>query len=169
MTLVTLGRIDLAMQDVPAAAGRFDESYRLASSAGEMLGIAIAQHHRGWPKLFSGDVDGAEEDFAESLDTSIAMHHDEGIAYGLEGLAGVRAAQGDAAQAGLLRRGRADPASAHGLAEPGEPQPVRSARGRAARERWVGDAGCRDRGGRRAAGRGGGGACHPLIPLGAAS
>ncbi len=102
MTLVTLGRIDLAMQDVSAAAARFDESYRLASSAGEMLGIAIAQHHRGWPKLFSGDLDGAEEDFAESLDTSVAMHHDEGIAYGLEGLAGVRAAQGDAAQAGLL-------------------------------------------------------------------
>ena len=56
MTLVTLGRIDLATQDVPAAAARFDESYRLASSAGEMLGIVIAQHHRGWPKLFSGDV-----------------------------------------------------------------------------------------------------------------
>jgi predicted ATPase len=102
MTLVTLGRIDLATQDVPAAAARFDESYRLASSAGEMLGIVIAQHHRGWPKLFSGDISGAEEDFAESLDTSVAMRHDEGIAYGLEGLAGVRAAQGDAAGAGLL-------------------------------------------------------------------
>jgi hypothetical protein len=102
MTLVTLGRIDLATQDVPAAAARFNESYRLASSAGEMLGIVIAQHHRGWPKLFSGDINGAEEDFAESLDTSVAMHHDEGIAYGLEGLAGVRAAQGDAAQTGLL-------------------------------------------------------------------
>jgi hypothetical protein len=102
MTLVALGRIDLAVQDVAGAAARFDESFRLASSAGEMLGIVIAQHHRGWPKLFSGDVAGAEEDFAESLDTSIAMHHDEGIAYGLEGLAGVRAAQGDARQAGLL-------------------------------------------------------------------
>ncbi|MGH7292373.1 MAG: hypothetical protein ACREJT_14240, partial [Myxococcota bacterium] len=102
MTLVALGRIDLAMQDVGGAAVRFDESLRLASSAGEMLGIVIAQHHRGWPKLFSGDVAGAEEDFAESLDTSVAMHHDEGVAYGLEGLAAVRAAQGDAAQAGLL-------------------------------------------------------------------
>ena len=102
MTLVTLGRVDLAMQDIAGAAGRFDESFRLASSAGEMLGIVIAQHHRGWPKLFSGDLAGAEEDFAESLDTSVAMHHDEGVAYGLEGLAAVRAAQGDAAQAGLL-------------------------------------------------------------------
>jgi hypothetical protein len=102
MTLVTLGRVDLAMQDIAGAAGRFDESFRLASSAGEMLGIVIAQHHRGWPKLFTGDLAGAEEDFAESLDTSVAMHHDEGVAYGLEGLAAVRAAQGDATQAGLL-------------------------------------------------------------------
>ena len=30
------------------------------------------------------------------------MHHDEGVAYGLEGLAAVRAAQGGATQAGLL-------------------------------------------------------------------
>ena len=81
---------------------RFGESFSLASSAGEMLGIVITQHHRGWPKLFSGDVAGAEVDFAESLDTSVAMRHDEGIAYGLEGLAAVRAAQGDAAQTGLL-------------------------------------------------------------------
>ncbi|SFR94660.1 Predicted ATPase [Microbacterium sp. cf046] len=102
MTLVTLGRIDLATQDIAGAAGRFEESLRLASSAGEMLGIVIAQHHRGWPKLFAGDIDGAEEDFAESLDTSLAMRHDEGIAYGLEGLASVRAARGDIAQTGLL-------------------------------------------------------------------
>lgn len=102
MVLVTLGRIDLAAQDVPGAAGRFDESLALATSAGEMLGIVIAQHHRGWPKFLSGDIAGAEEDFAEALDTSCAMAHDEGIAYGLEGLTAVRAAQGDAAQTGLL-------------------------------------------------------------------
>ena len=63
---------------------------------------SIAQHHRGWPKFFAGDIDGAEEDFAEALDTSLAMRHDEGIAYGLEGLAAVRAAQGNAEQTGLL-------------------------------------------------------------------
>ena len=102
MTLVTLGLVDLADHDVAAAATRFDESLRLASAAGEMLGIVIAQYHRGWPKLYSGDIAGAEEDFAESLDTSIAMRHDEGIAYGLEGLAAVGAVHGDASQTGLL-------------------------------------------------------------------
>jgi predicted ATPase len=102
MARVPLGLVDLAVQDVTGAGERFGESFSLASSAGEMLGIVIAQHHRGWPKLFSGDVAGAEVDFAESLDTSVAMRHDEGIAYGLEGLAAVRAAQGDAAQTGLL-------------------------------------------------------------------
>ena len=91
----------------------FDESYRLASSAGEMLGIVIAQHHRGWPKFLAGDIDGAEEDFAEALDTSLAMRHDEGIAYGLEGLAAVRAAQRDAEQTGLLLGRCAEPAPTH--------------------------------------------------------
>jgi hypothetical protein len=62
----------------------------------------IAQHHRGWPKLIAGDVAAAEDEFAEALDTSLAMDHDEGVAYGLEGLAAIRAAQGDPQQTGLL-------------------------------------------------------------------
>ncbi|WP_314505866.1 DUF4062 domain-containing protein [uncultured Microbacterium sp.] len=102
MTHVTLGRIDLAVQNVPGAAAHFDESCRLAAEAGEMLGLVIAQHHRGWPKLYGGDIDGAEDDFAEALDMSLAMRHDEGIAYGLQGLTGIRAARGDASQTGLL-------------------------------------------------------------------
>lgn len=102
MALVPLGRIDLAMGDGAGALERFETSLRLASSAGELLGIVIAQHHRAWPKLFAGDLDGAEMDFAESLDNSLAMRHDEGIAYGLEGLASVRAARGETEQAGLL-------------------------------------------------------------------
>jgi predicted ATPase len=102
MTLVTLGRLDLAVHDIAGAARRFDESFAKASSAGEMLAIVIAQHHRGWPKLISGDLTGAEDDFAEALDTSLAMQHDEGVAYGLEGLAAIRAAQRDPEQTGLL-------------------------------------------------------------------
>ncbi len=47
MAHVTLGRIDLAVNDMPGAATHFDESYRLAASSGEMLGLVIAQHHRG--------------------------------------------------------------------------------------------------------------------------
>ncbi|GAA3203748.1 ATP-binding protein [Microbacterium terregens] len=102
MILVALGRMDMVTQDVPAAAARFDESLALASSAGEMLGVVIAQHHRGWPKFLAGDIDGAERDFAEALDTSLAMRHDEGIVYGLEGFAAIRAAQRNAEQTGLL-------------------------------------------------------------------
>lgn len=102
MTLVTLGRIDLATQDIDGAAQRFEQSLQLASSTGQMLGIVIAQHHRGWPKFLVGDTEGAERDFSEALDMSLAMRHDEGIAYGFEGLAAVRAAQRNAEQAGLL-------------------------------------------------------------------
>lgn len=102
MSLVPLGRIDLAEGNGAGALERFELSLGLASSAGELLGIVIAQHHRAWPKLFGGDLEGAEEDFAESLDNSLAMRHDEGIAYGLEGLASVRAARGETERAGLL-------------------------------------------------------------------
>lgn len=102
MTLVTLGRVELASGDLATAQERFDESVRLATSSGGMLGIVIAQHHCGWPKLFTGDIDGADEDFAEALDTSLAMGHDEGVAYGMEGLAAVSAMRGEAEKTGLL-------------------------------------------------------------------
>ncbi|SDH61921.1 ATP-binding protein [Microbacterium pygmaeum] len=102
MTLVTQGRIDIAGGDVAGAAERFARSLDLATANGELLGIAIAQHHRGWPRFFGGDIAGAEADFAESLDMSIALRHDEGVVYGLEGLTAIHAARGDADGVGLL-------------------------------------------------------------------
>ncbi|MET0734970.1 MAG: hypothetical protein ABWY55_04910, partial [Microbacterium sp.] len=118
MVLVMLGRIDLLTGDPRSAASRFDESFALASSAGERLGIVIAQNHRGWARFFAGDIPGAADDFGAGLDMSSALGHDEGIAYGLEGFVGVRAAQGDVTTAGLLlgaaralrrRKGMANP------------------------------------------------------------
>ncbi len=84
------------------ALAHFEESLRLATDAGERLGIVIAQHHRGWARFFRGDVECARADFAESLDISLALGHDEGAAYGLEGFAGLRASEGDVAAAGHL-------------------------------------------------------------------
>lgn len=102
MALVTLGRFELAGGAVDAARARFEDSYALAAQQSERLGIVIAQNHRGWARLFGGDVAGAEADFGEGLDVSIALVHDEGVAYGLEGLAAVWASRGDARSAGLL-------------------------------------------------------------------
>jgi predicted ATPase len=102
MALVTRGRLDLAMGDIESAARNFDEAPVVAARQQERLAIVISQHHRGWGRLLRGEIDGAEADFSEGLDVSIVMNHDEGIAYGLEGLLGVAAARGDARRAGRL-------------------------------------------------------------------
>ena len=103
MTLVMLGRIALLTGDIGGARERFEESLALATAQHELLGIGIARNHRGWARLFAGDVDGAADDLGTSLDESLALGHDEGVAYGLEGFVGVRGAQGDAATAGVLQ------------------------------------------------------------------
>lgn len=102
MALVTQGRLDLAMGDVAAARRNFDEAPAVAARQEERLALVISQHHRGWGRLLHGEIDAADADFSEGLDVSIAMNHDEGVAYGLEGLLGVAAARGDARRAGRL-------------------------------------------------------------------
>jgi len=102
MSLVTMGRVLLVAGQGEAAASRFEESLALASAEGEPLGIAIAVHHRGWVRLRQEDPDGAAQDFARGLEISAALGHDEGIAYGLEGLLAVAASSGDAVRAGEL-------------------------------------------------------------------
>jgi predicted ATPase len=102
MALVMLGRIDMLQGDLVRARERFDESLTLASRQGERLGIVIARNHRGWTRFLSGDVAGADKDFADGMDMSLAIRHDEGTAYGLEAFVGLRAAQLDAHGAGLL-------------------------------------------------------------------
>ncbi|RZI94199.1 MAG: tetratricopeptide repeat protein, partial [Microbacterium sp.] len=102
MALVTLGRIEMAMGHPDSALARFERSLELARSQGELLGIVISQNHRGWARFFTGDLEGAREDFAEGLERSHTLGHDEGVAYGLEGFVGLAARAGDAHTAGLL-------------------------------------------------------------------
>lgn len=102
MALVMLGRIAMADGDIAGALARFEDSFQLASAQGELLGIVIAQNHRGWARFLVGDLEGARADFAIGLDRSLALGHDEGIAYGLEGFVGLAAREGDARRAGML-------------------------------------------------------------------
>lgn len=102
MSLIVLGRVDMARGDMAAGRERFEESLGHARSQGERLGIVVATSSRGWTRVLTGDVAGGQDDFAHALDLSLALHHDEGIAYGLEAFAGVRALQGDAVAAGRL-------------------------------------------------------------------
>lgn len=102
MALVMLGRFAMIQGDMPRARARFEESLALASAQGERLGIVIARSHLGWTRLLSGDAEGARGDFADALDMSLAIHHDEGIAYGIEAFVGIKAGEGSARAAGLL-------------------------------------------------------------------
>jgi predicted ATPase len=102
MALVVLGRLAIAAGEIPSSLTQFEDSLRLATTQGELLGIVIAQNHRGWAKFLLGDPEGARTDFHQGLERSLDLGHDEGIAYGLEGFVGLAAAQGDARRAGLL-------------------------------------------------------------------
>lgn len=119
MALIMLARIDMLRGDLGAAGTRLEESLALATTQGERLGIVIALNHRGWVHLLDGNADAARTDFAEALDQSLALRHDEGIAYGLEAFVGLRAHEGDTRRAGLLLGAVQTLRRRKGLANPG--------------------------------------------------
>ena len=100
--LITLGRVDLLTQHVDRSLERFEESLVVSGRQHDALSRSIGLHHRGWAELLLGRIDAAEQDFEDSLAESLGMGHDEGIAYGLEGLVATSAARGDVQRAGRL-------------------------------------------------------------------
>jgi predicted ATPase len=102
MTLVTLGRVALLQQNVQEGLERFRDSLALARKLRDELSEAIALHHLGWAQLLVGDLPAAQASFDESLSLSLSASHDEGIAYGLEGMVATSASQGDLERAGRL-------------------------------------------------------------------
>lgn len=119
MALVTTGRVDLMTGRVDEALEHFERSLALASGNREQLGIVIAQHHRGWARLMRGDLDGAAADFSAGLDASLSLGHDEGVAYGLEGCAGVAAERGQVEHAGLMLGAASAVRRRMGMVDPG--------------------------------------------------
>ncbi|WP_411720891.1 ATP-binding protein [Mycetocola sp.] len=102
MALVALGRVALLQHDVQDALERFQNSLTLARKQREQLGEAIALHHLGWAQLLLGSLPDAQTSFDESLSLSLAASHDEGIAYGLEGMVATSASRGELERAGRL-------------------------------------------------------------------
>ncbi|QEO13742.1 DUF4062 domain-containing protein [Agromyces intestinalis] len=100
--LVTIGRIELLQGHYDSALERFASSLDIAQRRGDRHAEAIAQYHVGWVRLLLGQADEARRRFEINLDLSCRLAHDEGIAYGLEGLTAVAAEEGDAPRAGLL-------------------------------------------------------------------
>ena len=52
--------------------------------------------------LFGGQVDEPERMFRTAIEGSIRLRHEEGMAYGLEGLCAIAALRGDVERAGVL-------------------------------------------------------------------
>ncbi len=102
MTLAILGRLDIARGDLATARRRLEEGVSRAQGRGELVALTFSQSHRGWARLLSGDLPGARADFSDVLHRSLALGHDEGVCYGLEGFAGVQASERDARGAGIL-------------------------------------------------------------------
>lgn len=102
MALVSLGRVALLQQKAESARSRFEESLALTRLERDELSAAITIHHLGWTDLVLGDVVNATARFEEALVLSARLSHEEGIAYGLEGLVAVAAASGDVARTGML-------------------------------------------------------------------
>jgi predicted ATPase len=104
MALVTSGRVALLQQEIGTAIDRFEESLALARQRHDDLGTAIALQHLGWAQLVKGNTDEARTLFEESLATSAKLGHAEGVAYGLEGLTAIAAAQRQVTRAARLLR-----------------------------------------------------------------
>ena len=102
MALVTIGRIEFLGGEIDTAVDKFERSLRLAKESENGFATVIAQHHLGWGLIATGRVDEAEAITHEALATSVAVGHQEGVAFGLEGLLAVAAARGDIERAGLM-------------------------------------------------------------------
>ncbi|WP_425845396.1 ATP-binding protein [Agrococcus sp. TSP3-2-1] len=102
LSLVALGRIAVLGDDLEGATARFRGALEAAVSSGDRFTASIATHHLGRARLFAGATDEAERLYRDALETSIALHHDEGIAYGLEGLAALAAERDEVDRAGVL-------------------------------------------------------------------
>lgn len=102
MALTTLGRVALVRGEPERALGRFEAALGLTRRQEDELGTTIALHHLGWARLVLGDPPGARLAFEEGLSTSARLGHEEGVAYGLEGLVALAAGDGDLARAARL-------------------------------------------------------------------
>lgn len=102
ITEVSRGRLAWLLGARDEALARFSRAADIAESSGDLFTLSVAGNHQARLLLLRGEVDEAEEDCIRTLLVSVRLHHEEGIAYGLEGLCAVAAARGDGERAGTL-------------------------------------------------------------------
>ena len=102
MVRIMLARAAMGRGRMADAFDLLDRSLEIARGDDDRLGEAIALNHLGWARLLVDDPDGARAWFTEQLRIAVAFGHEEGIAFGLEGMSAVAAVAGDLDRAGML-------------------------------------------------------------------
>lgn len=119
MVLLFAGQAFSVRGEISSAKGAFEAGLAAAKSAGEAVLQYSALYQLGWVEMRLGNHGTAREYFVQELLMSSAVGHEEGIAYGLEGLFVVAAADGDVRRAGRLLGAAEDTRARKGLLGPG--------------------------------------------------
>ena len=102
ITEVSRGRLAWLLDQRDEALAHFSRALEIAQASGDLFTLSVAGNHQARLLLVRGEVEAAEEACTRTLLVSIRLHHEEGIAYGLEGLCAVAAARGEGERAGAL-------------------------------------------------------------------
>ena len=102
MVLQMRGQATLMSGDIPAAVQQFERSLAATGESGEIVSQSNALNHLGWASMLSGKPEMALDYFKQQVSISSAVGHEEGVAFGLEGLFAVAATSGDIDRAGRL-------------------------------------------------------------------
>ncbi|MCR2763214.1 DUF4062 domain-containing protein [Microbacterium sp. zg.B48] len=102
ITQVSLGRVAWLRGSREDALTHFQRASAVADAGGDLFTRSVAGNQIGRLLLVGGQVAEAEEVFRRTLVDSVTLHHEEGVAYGLEGICAIAAAHGDARRAGAL-------------------------------------------------------------------
>jgi predicted ATPase len=99
---VSLGRMSWLRGALDEAMEHFERATEIATLGGDLFTKSVASNQKGRLLLLREESDAAEQVFRGTMLDSIRVHHDGGVAYSLEGFAGVAAQRGDARRAGTL-------------------------------------------------------------------
>lgn len=102
ITRVSLGRVAWLRGSIDDALAHLERASAVAKAHGDRFTLSVAGNQRGRLLIVRGAIDDAEQVFVQTLLQSVRLHHEEGVAYGLEGLCAVAAARDEAERAGEL-------------------------------------------------------------------
>ncbi|MFJ6651288.1 ATP-binding protein [Microbacterium sp. NPDC091313] len=102
ITEVSLGRLEWLRGRPDAALAHFERATAVAEAGRDLFTVCVAGDHLARLQISRGEVDAAEARDVRTLEASLRLRHDEGVAYALEGLCAVAAARGDGERAGTL-------------------------------------------------------------------